>query len=543
MAPGCRRQLAGGVLIYKNVKGYTLAADSLVRFEALAVQHGRVLDYGKYDSLKKAFPWAVEVDGGNHALLPGFTDAHGHVMGLGYSRLHVDLVNIASLDKMVDKVAGYAKENPKSAWIVGRGWNQVLWPENRFPTAADLDKAVPDRPVFLRRVDGHAAVANTQALRNAGITDQTPDPQGGKIMRDAQGHATGLLIDHAMQLVEKHVPPPTDDDMARALEKSLAELRSFGITSVHDAGVDSRTWELYKRFAQEGKLSTRIYAMIGGVGAEFDKLSANGPIDTLYNDRLSLRAVKLYADGALGSRGAALLQPYTDDPKNNGLLFYPPDTLHAMMAKAAGKGYQVCVHAIGDRANRVALDGFEKLNKQKPIAAARHRIEHAQVVAPADFKRFAELGVIASVQPTHATSDMNMAEARLGPQRVKGAYAWRTFVENGVVVCSGSDFPVESANPLLGLQASVWRRDTTGKPKQGWYTEQALSRQEAFRAFTQHAAYAAHQEKVLGTLEKGKWADFVLVEHDPIVIGPNHIAQLRVLETWVAGRNVYQLPR
>jgi predicted amidohydrolase YtcJ len=351
-----------------------------------------------------------------------------------------------------------------------------------------------------------------------------------------------VLVDAAKQLVEAKIPAPTAAQASAMLDAALAEMARVGLTGVGDAGIDAATFALYKRYADERRLTARIYAMIGGTGKDFDALSANGPLIGYGGDFLSLRSVKLYADGALGSRGAALLAPYSDDPKNSGLLFHAPPELESMIAKALGKGYQVCVHAIGDRANREVLDAFAAAYRERGGEQLRNRIEHAQVVSLQDTPRFKPLKLIASMQPTHATSDMNMAEDRLGRERIAGAYAWRRFLAQGTVVAGGSDFPVESANPFFGLHAAVTRQDHAGRPPGGWHAEQALNRTEALRAFTLDAAYAAHQEKTLGTLEAGKWADFVIVDRDIFGVDPARIWSTEVLETWVGGRRVYAAP-
>ncbi|MBN2730849.1 MAG: amidohydrolase, partial [Balneolaceae bacterium] len=324
-----------------------------------------------------------------------------------------------------------------------------------------------------------------------------------------------------------------------ALQKALQKMRQYGLTSVHDAGVGVDTWKLYKSFADNGKLTTRIYGMIAGAGTIFDTLSSEGPVKSYADDMLALRSVKLYADGALGSRGAAMLEPYSDDPGNEGLLFNSQQEMTRQVMKAASEGYQVNVHAIGDAANRQALNAFEVVKDSLGEQGLRHRIEHAQVVSLQDIPRFKELNVIASMQPTHATSDMNMAEDRVGSERIKGAYAWQTFLDQGTVVASGSDFPVEHVNPFYGLYSAITRQDHQGNPEGGWYGEQAMSRKEALRSFTIDAAYAAHQEDVLGSLEEGKWADFIIIDRNLFEVPESEIWQTKVLQTWVAGEKVY----
>lgn len=527
-------------LLLDHVNGYTLdAAGKLQRFEAMLVDDGKVLATGKREAMRERAGDAKVVDGHGLTLLPGLIDAHGHVMGLGTMKRQADLTSAKSLDEALSKVKAFASANAGSAWIVGRGWNQVVWKLGRFPTAKELDTVAGDRPVWLERVDGHAGWANSAAIKLAGVDRTTPDPAGGRIERDAEGHPSGVFVDSAMDLIAGKVPPLTPKQNAVALDAALAELASMGLTGVHDAGVDADTVALYKRYADERRLTVRINVMIGGTGADFDALAANGPIAGYGGGFLDVRSVKLYADGALGSRGAALLAPYSDDAHNRGLLFHSPADLTAMIGKALAKGYQVGVHAIGDAANREVLDGFEAAFAKHGGRALRNRVEHAQVVALADIPRFKTLGLVASMQPVHATSDMNMAEDRVGAERIKGAYAWRTFLDQGTVIAAGSDFPVESPNPFHGLYAAVTRQDPSGRPPGGWYPGQDLTLVEAFRAFTLDAAWAASREDVQGTLEPGKWADFILVDRDIFAEAPARLWSTAVLETWVGGKRVY----
>ena len=537
----CTEQNERGFIIY-NINGYTLLDDgSLAEFESIAVQNGRVLQTGSSEEITNNYPDFDTINGNGHTLLPGLIDAHAHVMGLGIRELDVNVAGIHSLEETLETVQAFAQENPGREWITGRGWNQVLWEENEFPTAADLDRVIPDRPVYLTRVDGHAAWVNTKAMELAGIDRDTPDLQGGVILRDDDGEATGILVDTVMRYVREVIPERTDEDYEQALELALAEMAKYGITSVHDARTDLYEWQLYKKFTDEERLLTRIYAMIAGTGGTFDELAADGPIESYGNDILALRSVKISADGALGSRGAALLEDYHDDPGNRGLLFYDQEELNEMVLKGASQGFQMNIHAIGDAANRQVLNSFDYIyDELKDQTALRHRIEHAQVVALEDIPRFKELEIIASMQPTHATSDMNMAEDRVGSDRIEGAYAWQTFLNQGTVIAGGSDFPVEDVNPFYGLYSAVTRKDHDGMPPGGWYSEQRMSRVEALRAFTVDAAYAAHQEDVIGTLEPGKWADFILIDRDFFTVDASEIWQTEVLKTWLAGEKVYQ---
>ena len=531
-------------LLVRNVNGYTLAGDGkLQRFSELLVDHGKVVATGAGAELAARAGDARRVDGGGRTLLPGLIDAHGHVMGLGYVATQIDLSGTKTLAAALDAVKQFAAQHRDAGWIRGRGWNQATWKLGRFPTAKELDAVTGYRPAWLERVDGHAAWANSAALKAAGVNPATADPPGGRIERDAGGNPTGVFVDGAMELVDKVAPPPSAAESAAALDAALATMARVGMTGVGDAGIDAATFALYKRYADAHRLTTRIYAMIGGTGADFDALSKDGPLTGYGDDFLSLAAVKLYADGALGSRGAALLAPYSDDPKNSGLLFHRPDEMNAMIIKALGKGYQVCIHAIGDRGNREVLEGFAAAYEKIPDAAdRRNRVEHAQVVAVGDIARFRTLKLIASMQPTHATSDKNMAEDRIGPERLMGAYAWRTFLDQGTVIAGGSDFPVESPNPFFGIHAAVTRQDHDDQPPGGWHAEQKMTLLEAFRAFTLDAAYAEHQEKTLGSLEPGKWADFIVVDRDIFTVAPKKIWSTQVLQTWVGGKQVYAAP-
>ncbi|XYJ11089.1 amidohydrolase [Telluria sp. B2] len=528
--------------VIDNANGYTLnSKGDLVQFTALAFDDkGRVIAVGSAAEVNAKAPGARRVDVQGRTVLPGLIDAHGHVFGLGQMLTQLDLSQTTSLEGALKAIADYARANPGQGWLRGRGWNQENWKLGRFPTALDVDAVVSDRPVWFERVDGHAGWANSRALAAAGITDKTPDPAGGKIVRDANGKATGVLVDAAQELITKVLPAQTEAEGRVALDRALGALAKVGVTSTHDAGLGVFEDRLYRVYADQGKLTARIYGMIGGTEGDFDALSKNGPLKTYGNDMYALRAVKLYSDGALGSRGAALIKPYSDEPHSHGLLFYKLDQMDAMMKKAMLRGYQVNVHAIGDAGNHQILDIYQKELPATKSAAQRHRIEHAQVVAPADVKRFKTLGIIPSMQPTHATSDKNMAETRVGPERIKGAYAWRSFLHQGSRIACGSDFPVESPNPFFGIHAAVTRMDHAGQPVAGWHPEQAMSLKEAFRCFTLDAAYAGHAENSLGSLEPGKWADFIVIDQDLFKMPTYDIHKVGVLQTWVGGKAVYQ---
>ena len=527
-----------------NANGYTLnAKGDLVQFAALAFDDkGKITAVGTAADVKARAPGARQVDVQGKTVLPGLIDAHGHVFGLGQMLTQLDLSQATSLDGALASIAAYARANPTQTWLRGRGWNQENWKLGRFPTAADLDPVVSDKPVWFERVDGHAGWANSRALAAAGITDKTPDPAGGKIMRDANGKATGVLVDAAQDLVVKIMPAQTEAEGRVALERALGAMAQVGLTGAHDAGVSVAEDRLYRAYADGGKLTARIYGMIGGTDADFDVLAKNGPLKTYGKDMYALRSVKLYSDGALGSRGAALIKPYSDEPHSHGLLFFKQGEMDAKMKKAMARGYQVNVHAIGDAGNKQILDIYKKQVGATNSAAQRHRIEHAQVVTQADIVRFKTLGIIPSMQPTHATSDKNMAESRVGAERMEGAYAWRSFLHQGSRIACGSDFPVESPNPFFGIHAAVTRQDASGQPIAGWYPNQAMSLKEAFRCFTLDAAYAGHAENSLGSLEPGKWADFIVIDRDLFTMPTYDIHKTGVLQTWVAGKAVYTKP-
>lgn len=542
--------LGGGVvsaqaLLVHNARGLTLDEQGhVLRFDAMRIgADGRVQALGKLADLQQQAGDAERVDAGGHVLMPGLIDAHGHVLALGAARRSLQLRDTPDLAAALAAIQSFAAARPQATWITGGGWNQAIWKLGRFPTATELDGAEAARPVWLSRVDGHAGWANHRALAIAGITRATPDPAGGRIERDANGDPTGVLVDGAMDLMERLVPAEDAAELAANLDTAERELLSLGLTSVHDAGISAAADQLLRQRATAGQLKIRLYGMARGSDADFmARLRASGPLLDLGNGHYALRAIKLFADGALGSRGAALLAPYSDAPDSRGLLFHSDADLLAQMRAAARAGFQVNVHAIGDAANRQALAGFETLARElgPRSTALRHRIEHAQVIAPADIPRFAKSQVIASMQPTHATSDMNMAEDRVGPQRIQGAYAWQRLLKSGARLACGSDFPVEEPSPWAGLYAAVTRQDADGKPVAGWYRTQALNPVQALDCFTRSAAYAGHAEKEVGALTPGHRADFILVDRDPLVASPAALLKTRVLETWVGGQRVYR---
>jgi predicted amidohydrolase YtcJ len=474
-------------------------------------------------------PMATKVvDAHGQALLPGLIDAHGHVMDLGAFASTLDLVGTTSIADLQRRLQDYASANPDAAWIEGFGWNQELWSEKRFPTAADLDAAVPGRPVVLERVDGHAVVANSAAMKAAGVTAATKAPAGGEIH-------DGLFVDTATGLIGKAVPEPTDAERDAAFQKAQETLLGFGVTGVGSMSTSLEDWNTFRRAGDAGRLKVRL--MVYLLGVEPLKIMPR-PTDWMYGDRLHAGGVKLFADGALGSRGAWLKQPYADKPDTRGLQFHSDAEYLTLADTAASHGFQVATHAIGDAANAQVISAYEILSKKYP-GDRRWRIEHFQIVDPADIPRLKPAGIIASMQPTHQTSDRLMAEKRLGPDRLKGAYAWQTVEKLGIPLAFGSDFPVESPNPFPGLSAAISRQDINGQPPGGWIPSERLSFAQALAAFTRGAAYAGFAERKFGALERGKWADFILVDRDPSKVDARSLARTKVLETWVGGKKAW----
>ncbi len=524
-------------LLIDNVDGVRIDSDGeLDRFTGLWVDDdGRVKEI--LDRRDDRPETDFRLDGEGRVLMPGLIDAHLHVMGVGFGALTLDLSDTTSLAEAQAKIAAYAQENPGRPWILGGGWNQEKWGLGRFPTAADLDAVIPDRPVWLERVDGHAGWGNSLALQRAGVTAATKEVSGGRIERLPSGKPSGVFIDAAGDLVTKIIPEPRPKDRDAALAKAQERLLALGITAAADMGTTLEDWQAMRRAGDEGRLKMRIMAYAAGIDA-MEAIAGPRPTPWLYDDRLRLGGVKLYLDGALGSRGAWLKAPYADDPDNTGLPFLSPAQIRNLMSRAAMDNFQVAAHAIGDAANAELLSAIKELGETY-TGDRRWRIEHAQIVTPADLSRFGENGIIASMQPVHQTSDRLMAEARLGSDRLGGAYAWNSIAGTGARLAFGSDAPVESPDPTAGLVAAFTREDADGQPFGGWLPMEAVSREAALKAFTQDAAYAGFADGRFGRLVEGERADFVLVDRDPILASPAELRAMQVLQTWIGGERVY----
>ena len=522
-----------------NIQGYTINGQNLESFSAIAFTDDKI---DKIYSAKDALPSSNKItiiDGEGKTLIPGLIDSHGHILSYGLSLLRADLVNTISEQDAINKTLDYAKNNTGLTWIQGRGWNQTQWPSNAFPTAESLDKHFPDQPVWLERVDGHAGWANSTAMAMAGITKDTVSPDGGEIIKDKNGMPTGVFIDNAMDLINKSIAPLTVKEQKQVLVKAMDSLASFGLTSVHDAGIDTDNLNAFKALSQENAMSIRVNAMLYLPSPNWQQTLASGQYRSK-DDMFTFNSVKIQADGALGSRGAALIEDYSDHAGHKGLLLNTPKEFENLVDTSMRLGFQVNSHAIGDHANKLVLDTYEKYIKATKTGVLRHRVEHAQVLRIEDIPRFAELDVIAAMQATHATSDKNMAQDRLGPDRILGAYAWRKLLDANAVIAAGSDFPVESPNPFFGLHASITRQDHKNSPQGGWFADEKMTPLESFRSFTLDAAYSGHQENIIGSLAKGKKADFILLDKNLFTIPEQDIWTIKVDKTWVNGKLVYK---
>ncbi|WP_239019665.1 amidohydrolase [Sphingomonas suaedae] len=524
--------------LVENVDGMTLdAKGELVRFNGIVIgTDGKVVKLLKRGDKRPDRPdWKEDLKG--RTVIPGMVDAHGHVMSLGFRALALDLSATRSLGEAQDAIRRYAAENSTRRWLTGGGWNQEVWGLGRFPTAAELDAATGDVPTWLVRADGHAGWANSAAMKAAGITATTKSPAGGRIEMVA-GKPGGVFVDAAMALIEKALPQPTPRDRNAAFIKAQDILLSMGVTASADMGTTIDDWMTYRRMGDLGILRMRIMSYSDGVDTAL-QVAGSGPTPWLYGDKLRMGGIKLYTDGALGSRGAWLKAPYADAPGNSGLPFLTDAQLLNSISRGAMDGFQFAIHAIGDRANQQVLDAIDELSDTYKDGQ-RWRIEHAQIVDPADLPRFGKHGIIASMQPVHQSSDRAMAEARLGAERLAGAYAWKSMLANGARLVFGSDYPVESPNPFEGWATGFTRQDAQGQPFGGWRPEEAVSREQAWRAFTIDAAYAGFGEKKFGHLAPGMRADFIVIDRDPLLASPSDLRSTTVLETWVGGERVFQ---
>lgn len=541
---------ASGLLLISGGTIITLD-DSRPEVEAMLVREGRISAMGSLEQVlgEPGASEAERLDLNGEVLYPGFVDGHAHLAGIGMNRMQVDLMGTASFQAVITRVENFVRDNPpaEGKWIVGRGWDQNDWPDKRFPRHELLSRAFPNTPVVLSRVDGHALLANRAAMELAGIDASTPDPEGGAIVRDQDGRPTGVFIDNAESLVMASMPATDVVELEQAVRLAAQALQEAGIVAIHDAGIDLQVYEICQRLAAEGELGIRVYGMVPGSSqAQLDAWIERGPaIDP--SGQVTVRAIKMYADGALGSRGAALLADYSDDAGNQGLLVTPAERVQEVAERALEAGFQVCTHAIGDRANRLVLDAYEAAfdahrSRGGNPGDHRFRVEHAQVLSPEDIPRFRQLGVIPSMQTQHQTSDGPWAEERLGPARVRGAYAWRSLLDTGVIICGGSDAPVERLEPIASFRAAVTRTDAKGMPRGGWYREEAMSRREALLHLTAWPAYAAFQEASTGVLRPGVRADFTVLDSDLRALPEPELDDARVMATIFAGEVVFRAP-
>jgi predicted amidohydrolase YtcJ len=527
------------VMVIHNAVIYT-ANEKQARAEAMAFNdRGEVLGLGSNQKIQSAYQNAESVDLEGKTVIPGLIDSHGHLTGLALSLTRAQLAGTTTKEEIFERLKEHEQQLSEEDWLLGRGWDQNDWPETEFPNRQELDEHFPDRPVYLVRIDGHASWSNSAALALSD-RDLSGDwqPEGGFIHRDNEQQATGVLIDGAKALVQNAIPGESEQLIEAALDLALHRMTSLGLTGVHDPGLNRAGIERYIRLIEADRFPSRVYVMSDGAGQTLEWLCEQGGIRHK-SGRLFAHSAKMYEDGALGSRGAALLMDYADDPGNRGLLFLQPDVLQAQIEKTMACGFQAAVHAIGDAGNRVVLDAIEAGILNHPDNPGRHRVEHVQILDANDVDRFAQLGVIAAMQPTHATSDMYWAEERLGPERIRYSYAWRSLLDSGARLALGSDFPVEEVNPMHGIYAAVSRRDLKGWPEGGWYPAEALSRTEALRGFTLDAAYAGFMEEMVGSLEQGKRADFVILDRDIMTVPEDEIPLAVVLETWLDGAKVF----
>ena len=539
-------QIEPADIVFKNGNVYTVN-DAQPKAEAIAVKYGRIVFVGSNADVKKYEGKKVTkvIDLKGATVVPGLADAHYHFAGVGFREMNLNLEGTTSLDDFLAKVKARVDKAKPGEWVTGRGWIETFWKPQAFPTRWDLDKVAPNNPVYLTRADGHGAVANSAALKIANIDKTTESPFGGEIMMDKQrGEPNGMLLDRAQGLVGRHIPASTKADLEQALMLADKRSISLGWTQVQDAGVGWDQIELVKKLYGEQKLKIRLYEAIRGPGADTQRLLREGQQVGLYDGKLTIRTIKVSIDGALGSKGAALLENYADHD-TNGFLTFKPEQVLPMLGEALKKTIQVEVHAIGDRANRTILDWFETAYNDVPMIQRmdrnppRWRIEHAQILHPSDIPRFAKLGVIPSMQPSHAIGDLHFATSRIGLKRLEGAYAWQTLIKSGVVIAGGSDAPVERGEPMIEFYAAVARKDQKGFSGEGWHPEEKVTREQALKMFTVWAAYAAFEEKKRGSIEPDKWADLTILSADIMQIPEADILKTKCLMTVIGGEVVF----
>jgi len=520
------------VIHIQNIKGYSHDGKQLNQFDSLLIdtESGLILAQNEEN-----LNGATVIDGKGQSVLPGLHDAHGHILGYGLSQLFVNLQGIKTLQATLDATRTYANNNIDHPWILGGGWNHVLWEGKAFPGRSDLDQISTETPIWLQRIDGHAGWANSKALEIAGINRESAK-NNDLILKDSEGVPTGILIDNAMSMIDRHVPTMSQALKIKAVNLAFKDLTAVGLTFVHDAGIGEDSYQIFEQMASAGTMPIRVYAMLDSNSPKLKKFIKKGHLNI--ENHLMIRSVKLMIDGALGSYGAIMHAPYSDKPEMQGAYVQTPAQIKQLLDDVVRANFQANIHAIGDKGNTEVIDLLSRPNMKS--SQLRHRVEHAQILRLADIEKFKQHDLIASVQPTHATSDMNMAEDRIGAERMQGAYAWQKLFKAGVVVASGSDFPVEMINPFHGLHAAVTRQNQQNQPKGGWYKNEAMTIEQALQSFTINAAFAAHAETFSGSLDVGKLADFIIVSQDIFDIDPADIWKTQVLETWVSGRVVYK---
>jgi predicted amidohydrolase YtcJ len=539
-------QIDSADLVFKNGNIYTVD-ERQPHAEAIAVKGDRIVFAGSNSEAQKYVGKNTRVvDLKGNTVVPGFTDSHQHLSGVGFREMTLNLEGITSLEDFLAKVKARVDQARPGEWINGRGWIETFWKPPVFPTRWDLDKVAPNNPVILTRADGHASVVNSAALKLASVDKNTASPFGGEVLKNKQsGEPTGMLIDSAQGLVRRHVPSPSDAEAERAIILGVKRDIELGWVQIQDAGGSYEDVDLYRKLYRNGTIKLRIYKAVYGPGPEAARLLSEGASIGEFGNRFTLRTIKVVSDGALGSRGAYLLQAYSDDPGNTGLLRVKEEALRPMLEDALRKGIQVETHAIGDRANRFILDEYEKaLNavppEQRKVRDPRWRDEHTQIVDPVDIPRYAKLGIIPSMQPSHAIGDLFFAPSRLGLKRLAGAYAWESLIKSGAIIAGGTDAPVERGEPMIEFYAAVARKDQKGFQGEGWHPEEAVTREQALKMFTAWAAYAAFEEKIKGSIEPGKLADLTVLSADIMKIPEAEILKTRCVMTVIGGEIVYE---